>query len=432
DPNLFVELPPNGNTEIWTEPVFGTQFLPILPHKAFENGLYNSDVELIAGATKDEGYLLSRGLIPEMRSQLTEQLFRKAVGVLSDKYRNIDVDKVCDHYLNGVHKTNSSQLKAALSALYGDLVFTCPTYRFAKAYAKSGQRVYSYRFNFHTRLWVDYYGCPQWAVCHASDGDFIFGKILRKPHLFTETDYDFSIDVIKMWTNFAKTGKPHDVWPQMADNSVIRVKDLNPNDMSLILENPHESTCDGIWIVFLLLKVRPVEQRTSDEFPLGLHQKEQVFKTTFGARRERRAKAGRHRRLSAATRGVGRRPIQTSLQSFRRHSYGLQCRLIDLALPELFPLLAPHLFGPLFDGSVVEIVGFRSTFGAFNENLALLYFMSAFLDSVQLLKERRLTPHVLHHLVVAVTLHPFQSVLRKRTQLLDQCLEPRLNRVRHQ
>ncbi|CAG2112560.1 unnamed protein product, partial [Medioppia subpectinata] len=257
DPNLFIETPENGNIIIMTHAVFGTQFLSVLPQKL----IFKTDIEVMAGVVKDEGPLLTHGLFPEMRSEMTAQLFYKVVRDLSREYHNIDVNEVCDYYLKGVHKTNSSQLKAAFNELYGDLVITCPTYYFAKRLATSGRKQ---RSNVAV--------CKGGLVCHGADVDFVFGYPLRNPTLFTETDYDFSIDVMKMWTNFAKTGKAHDVWPQLWDKSVIRVKDLNPNDikahdvwpqlwdksvvrvkdlnpndMSLILDNPYESTCDGIW-----------------------------------------------------------------------------------------------------------------------------------------------------------------------------------------
>ncbi|CAG2120957.1 unnamed protein product, partial [Medioppia subpectinata] len=204
-------------------------------------------VELMAGATKDEGLILTLMLYPEMQTEMTEHQLREIVIKLSNEFHNINVDKVCGHYLKGVDKTNSSQLKAALNALYGDLVMTCPTYLFAKRFATNGQNVYFYRFNFQSQFYGNIFGNTGDAVCHGADLAFVYGFPLRHPQLFSETEYDFSIDVMKMWTDFAKNGKPHDVWPQLWDKSVIRVKDLNPNDMSLILDNPYESTCDGIW-----------------------------------------------------------------------------------------------------------------------------------------------------------------------------------------
>ncbi|CAG2114000.1 unnamed protein product, partial [Medioppia subpectinata] len=165
-----------------------------------------TDIELIAGVTTNEGTTLGHGLVPEMRAQLTEPLFRKAVHDLGNDYHNIDVDKVCDHYLKDVHTTNSSQLKTAFRLLLGDLGITCPAYHFAKNLAANGHRVYFYQLSFQCKLFDSLRGCMPGHVCHGADLQLCFGHPLRQQTLFSETEYDFSIDVMKMWTNFAKTG----------------------------------------------------------------------------------------------------------------------------------------------------------------------------------------------------------------------------------
>ncbi|CAG2167820.1 unnamed protein product [Oppiella nova] len=116
------------------------------------------------------------------------------------------IEEVSDFYLKSIDTTNESQLKGAFNALYGDLVFTCATYHFAKQFAKSD------------------------VICHGSDIPYVFGSPLVSQNMFTETDYDFSIEIMKMLTDFAKNGKPHNVWPKLIDisdaNSVPKVKDL--------------------------------------------------------------------------------------------------------------------------------------------------------------------------------------------------------------
>ncbi|CAG2166539.1 unnamed protein product, partial [Oppiella nova] len=169
DPNLFIEFPKYGNMIEFTHAVFGTQFLPVLPQKAFKPNL---DVDLMVGATKDEGPVLAVSCVPEMRAHLTVESFKRAVNRLSDEYRNIDVEEVSDYYLKSIDTTNESQLKRALSALYGDLVITCPTYHFAKQFAKS---------------------CIGDTICDAAELPFVFGLPLRYQHMFTETDYDFKM-----------------------------------------------------------------------------------------------------------------------------------------------------------------------------------------------------------------------------------------------
>ncbi|CAG2176310.1 unnamed protein product, partial [Oppiella nova] len=122
DPNLFIEYPINGNMIEFTHAVFGTQFLPVLPQKAFKTNLYNNDIELMVGVAKDEGPVLTMCLFPEMRAPgLTVEVFRELVKRLSDEYGNMDVEEVSDYYLKTIDTTNESQLKGAFNALYGDL-----------------------------------------------------------------------------------------------------------------------------------------------------------------------------------------------------------------------------------------------------------------------------------------------------------------------
>ncbi|CAG2121600.1 unnamed protein product, partial [Medioppia subpectinata] len=140
------------------------------------------DVELMTGVAKDEGLNIAIMLYPEMQTEMTEHQLREIVVKLSDEYHNIDVDKVFDHYLKGVDTTNSSKLKAVLSALYGDLVFTCPTYLFAKHVAESRQNV---------KWYGSMFGDTGDAVCHGADIAFVYGNPLRNPQQFSETEYDF-------------------------------------------------------------------------------------------------------------------------------------------------------------------------------------------------------------------------------------------------
>ncbi|CAG2168636.1 unnamed protein product [Oppiella nova] len=122
DPNLFIEFPENGNMVAFTHPVFGTQFLP---QKALNTGLFNSEIELMVGVTKDEGPVMAITLYPQIRAPgLTVEIFKKVVNKLSDEYNNIDVEGVSDYYLKNIDTTNESQLTVAFSALYGDLVLT--------------------------------------------------------------------------------------------------------------------------------------------------------------------------------------------------------------------------------------------------------------------------------------------------------------------
>ncbi|CAG2177325.1 unnamed protein product, partial [Oppiella nova] len=181
-----------------------------------------ADVDVMAGATKDEGHVL-------------------AVKLQREIYHNIDVQKISDYYLQNRDPENPNDLQQAFDQLYGDMLIVCPTYGFAKRFVKSGRDT-----NLFAML-----GCDEHTICHGAELPYVFGDPVRTPQMFTETDYDFSLDIMKIWTNFAKNIKPHNVWPKLIDisdaNSVPKVKDLNPNDMSLVLDNPYGDICDGFW-----------------------------------------------------------------------------------------------------------------------------------------------------------------------------------------
>ncbi|CAG2109122.1 unnamed protein product [Medioppia subpectinata] len=205
DSTMFIDKTTNAILTI-TRPVFGTEFLPLIAQKAFETNLYNSDVELMGGLAKDEGSLSGVWTIPELNNEFTEHLFRKLINKLNAEYYNIDVNKITDYYLKSVNKANSAQLKAAFIALLGDLFITCPTYHFAKKFTKINTNiVYYYRFN-HVAKFYNLVNQCDGNVCHGSELVFIFGFSLQCPKLVTYIEYNYTIGVMKIWANFAKTG----------------------------------------------------------------------------------------------------------------------------------------------------------------------------------------------------------------------------------
>ncbi|CAG2177337.1 unnamed protein product [Oppiella nova] len=109
----------------------------------------------------------------------------------------------------------------------------CPTYLFAKQFktiVKNRQNVYFYELTYENQVAAKLFGCdPQtMGVCHGMDIPYVFGLPLRLPQLFQPEDVLLSRQVMKMWTDFAKYGKPDEVWPQLLDNNVVKVRDLNP------------------------------------------------------------------------------------------------------------------------------------------------------------------------------------------------------------
>ncbi|CAH8823684.1 unnamed protein product [Trichobilharzia szidati] len=103
------------------------------------------------------------------------------------------------------------ELLRRLDELAGDLDFVCPTLNFADQVARiPGAKVYLYHFKKRTQSLP----VPKWTgVMHGYEIEYIFG--MPKDPVFSSEFYGFTEDegmlssrLMKLWTNFAKTGNP--------------------------------------------------------------------------------------------------------------------------------------------------------------------------------------------------------------------------------
>ncbi|CAG2121416.1 unnamed protein product, partial [Medioppia subpectinata] len=151
-----------------------------------------------------------------------------------------------------INKSDPEAVKWQLNDLFGDLMITCPTHQFAVNYGQQSaeSNVYFYELTYHrtpTKPGPDMFG-----VTHGEEVPFVFGLPLIYPQKTdTEIDKQFSRDVMKMWTDFAKYGKPTVDWPKLIDNKVKdyvpKAKELNPYKLWHNFNNLFNTTCDGFW-----------------------------------------------------------------------------------------------------------------------------------------------------------------------------------------
>ncbi|XP_015788805.1 acetylcholinesterase-like [Tetranychus urticae] len=152
-------------------PIFGDDFLPMEPEVAFNRRKFN-DVNLLVGAERDE--------------------------------------------LNGL---------------------ICATYKFAYLKAStSATGTYAYM---HTQAplkglsYLPTCGRAFDKVCHGDDIPFIFGAPLREPQNYDADDIELSIHMMRIWGEFARSGKPTRQgpidWPLIAEKSskVLNLIELN-------------------------------------------------------------------------------------------------------------------------------------------------------------------------------------------------------------
>ncbi|XP_070548980.1 acetylcholinesterase-like [Ptychodera flava] len=97
----------------------------------------------------------------------------------------------------------------SLLQMVGDQLFVCPTDQSARAYSHSSASVYLYHMTHipSKSIWR-----LKWMrAAHAEDLPFVFGWHFYHSEDWTMTpeEVKISLQIIKYWTNFAKTGNPN-------------------------------------------------------------------------------------------------------------------------------------------------------------------------------------------------------------------------------
>ncbi|CAG2120960.1 unnamed protein product, partial [Medioppia subpectinata] len=188
----------HGYTALRVGPIVGTEYMPLSAQEAFEQGKFNSDVDLMAGVVRNEGSLIA----PPLVGNITEDRFAEAIkGLIGDT----DLNKVLAFYLKGVAPDDYSAYRWAYYDLFGDIGLKCGTYLFAKHFAiksnSTANNVYFWEQTYQSGGHLQ--GCDEktMGICHGSDLEFVFFRTGANPEL----DIPFSKEWITLWTNFAKT-----------------------------------------------------------------------------------------------------------------------------------------------------------------------------------------------------------------------------------
>jgi hypothetical protein len=185
-------------------------------------------------------------------------------------------------------ENNQTLIRKAYIAILSDTIFKCPTYYLTEKLAQflASNKVYFYELTYNNIL----SGChsEQWkGVCHSDDIAFVFGYISENRSQFFETDYEFTLMVNKIWTNFAKNEynfrgikiKLSISWLLFFSSSIRRnplsqsvtntlkenitnwpvfrtteqspvspkVMELNPSKFGHLFDDPYRGNCNGLW-----------------------------------------------------------------------------------------------------------------------------------------------------------------------------------------
>ncbi|XP_071500640.1 acetylcholinesterase-like [Diadema antillarum] len=213
-------------------PVVDGDFLPYNPVDMARRGQFQM-VPTLIGTNEDEMSSAAMAVFPgsildDQPPVMNISLFRSLIpGMVYYTHTTIEVSAVEQHYVDWTVADDPSadQLDGYIR-LGTDQTFSCPTEFFARAIEANGTEIYRYEMT-HDPNWSVYAGIPKWlGATHAEDLQYVFAWALNPwlESLVNQTNDEkfMSIEFMRYWSNFVKSGNPNEPvenqaytdWPQ--------------------------------------------------------------------------------------------------------------------------------------------------------------------------------------------------------------------------
>ncbi|HUS30763.1 MAG TPA: carboxylesterase/lipase family protein, partial [Kofleriaceae bacterium] len=169
---------------------------------------------IILGTNKDEGTLFHSNILSNLVRDETQ--YREA---LMRRFNDAAVvDQIVARYPVGDYPSPNE----ALAAVSGDVFFTCPARRNARALTAAGSPVYRYVFQRDLEQAL----FPELHAFHSAEIPFVFG-IETYPLGKVGSATSLADAMQSAWTSFAKTGEPGGGWPKYeAASDPVQVLDV--------------------------------------------------------------------------------------------------------------------------------------------------------------------------------------------------------------
>lgn len=254
-------------------PRIHSQFMPLDPS---DPDTYSVNAkEVFFGLTKNEGLLFAYVIHKKFQSQtdFIQSNFPTVMRtVLRSFFQHMPARAAHDiavDYMDGKDELSEDELKAIASAVFGDIIFTCPIQLFAEVLIK--KKVPLYHYAFMHKPTASFLGNFSDEVTHAEELPFTRGVIdaqrqeyqkitagvsdpVIRDFVTTPEEVQFSEELIRTWAAFIKTGKPKipksDMeWPKYTKENKAYVI-LKPNDYS-VAYGPRSKKCH-LWEPYLV------------------------------------------------------------------------------------------------------------------------------------------------------------------------------------
>lgn len=205
----------NMHSQILANPMFGDALIPANVHDLMKDPAnINRNLKVLLGMTADEGFAF---IVPQLRHLLdasTSKVHTKGdVNSLISELLNgrpVDSLKLSNYYFqNMTSNWNSLKVFNTIADLYGDVYINCPVYYLAKKFADilGHGSTFSYVLTEKSSQAFMPVCKGQKRVCHGDELVLIFGVPLRNSRLFDDSDRALSKHLVRLWTDFARTGK---------------------------------------------------------------------------------------------------------------------------------------------------------------------------------------------------------------------------------
>lgn len=197
-------------------PTVDKEFLKETPEKLLSEKKFKV-CPILAGSNKDEATFFLASIFEDYFNPIItkdpsmyQELFTQQLSIffshypqysqsLTEETKNVILNKHFPTDLQANFPANLNALNRAIT----DSLFICPMNTFLHEYAKSDASLYSYYYTQPNEFVFEKMG-----VTHGSEVFFLFNSIIQ--HQTTESTLAFSKEMMKMWSNFAKTSDPND------------------------------------------------------------------------------------------------------------------------------------------------------------------------------------------------------------------------------
>ncbi|GFW04174.1 acetylcholinesterase-1 [Trichonephila clavipes] len=205
-------------------PTYGDDIVPENPRIAVSRKNFHC-TDLLIGNNKDGGSFLITtgnpqlfGFFGEKDPQINKTTGANIIRGMNQGFPNLE--GLIKYYLpDDLEENDYDYIRKQTYTACGDPLFVCTDIYYSEKCAEEGNNVYFYvwRHRPSTTVWA-----PWMGVAHYTEVQFVFGQPLQNPDRYEASEIQLSVEMIKIWSNFVKTGKPGIPWPKYSQKPHVK------------------------------------------------------------------------------------------------------------------------------------------------------------------------------------------------------------------